>query len=270
MELFAKQSLELFITYYDTFSKGKYIEPDTLRQKIWAELSNQKLSVEPVVESVVEPVVESVVESVVEPVVEPVVEKLSVIDIKPFDKLVQGEKVDYSKLRVKLDKEKLTLPFLPKYIHYSGCQNLLFNGGLYTPCGKKIKNNGFCNKCLEDGVKYGTLHNRIHGPFKCKTTSFNSFISRKKYSIDFLRSFLDSYQLHFIELPIFRERTPSTNSDIECYEKAIELVPEQYMKLKQKNKVFQKAFKQGSFVYDEDGSVLGKFDEDDEFISIEC
>ena len=104
MELFAKQSLEVFISYYDTFSQGKYIEPDTLRQKIWHELSNQKLRVEPVVESVVESVVE------------PVVEKLSIIDIKPFDKLVQGEKVDYSKLRVKLDKEKLTLPFLPKYL----------------------------------------------------------------------------------------------------------------------------------------------------------
>ena len=188
---------------------------------------------------------------------------MEIMPIKPLDIFVVGSKVDYSKLRVKLDKEKFTLPFMPEHIHYSGCQNIIYNGGLFTPCGKKILQKGICKTCKD--FRYGTLYNRLNGQFSHKVVSFNTFISKKKYSIKELQTFLECYKLDFIQLPRIRERSPSTESDLECYDETIELTPEQYVSLNIK----KKAFKQGQFIYNEDGEVLGKMDSDGELLNIE-
>lgn len=61
---------------------------------------------------------------------------------------------------------KVQLPFMPECVKYVGCKSIKYAGGLFVPCGGKIKSNSnFCNACSkkadEKGChEFGTLDER--------------------------------------------------------------------------------------------------------------
>ena len=58
-----------------------------------------------------------------------------------------GFKVPYDNIR----RSKVTLPYLPDDINYTGCSAIKKNGGLYTPCCGKIAEGAFyCKTCSLD------------------------------------------------------------------------------------------------------------------------
>ena len=58
-----------------------------------------------------------------------------------------GFKVPYDNIR----RSKVTLPYLPDDINYTGCNAIKKNGGLYTPCCGKIAEGAFyCKTCSFD------------------------------------------------------------------------------------------------------------------------
>lgn len=254
MSDFKQQTLDLFIQKYETFSQGKYIDPITLK----------KLMMQPIAKKVAKPT--------------PSPEKISpiMVDITPQSKFIYNDKIDYCALRIRMNKAKITLPFLPQYINYTGCQNILFNGSLFTPCGKKT-NNIFCNKCNE--VKYGTLHDRLNGSFRHHSISYNKFISKKKISLDKISNFLETNQISFIPLPNMRVRTPSTDSenlsDIESdSEPCVPILLHNKKIFRQSNHIYDEdgiiiGNIDNHFIYDNDGVILGKIDDDGDIINIE-
>jgi len=66
-------------------------------------------------------------------------------------------KVPYDNIK----KCKVQLPYMPDDIKYTGCCALKKNGGLYTPCCGKIKDDELvCGTCDKTGCKFGTMENR--------------------------------------------------------------------------------------------------------------
>ena len=61
---------------------------------------------------------------------------------------------------------KVQLPFMPECVKYVGCKSIKYAGGLFVPCGGKIKSNShFCNTCSKKADEkgsheYGTLDER--------------------------------------------------------------------------------------------------------------
>jgi hypothetical protein len=59
---------------------------------------------------------------------------------------------------------KVQLPFMPECIKYVGCKSIKYAGGLFVPCGGKIKSSDFCNTCskkaAEKGHEFGTYDER--------------------------------------------------------------------------------------------------------------
>jgi len=72
-------------------------------------------------------------------------------------------KVPYESIR----RSKVTLPYMPEHINYTGCPVIKKNGGLYTPCCGKVPEDAFyCKTCTvdKDGnakeLEFGTLDTR--------------------------------------------------------------------------------------------------------------
>jgi hypothetical protein len=58
-----------------------------------------------------------------------------------------GFKIPFDNIR----RAKVTLPYLPDLIHYTGCCAIKKNGGLYTPCcGKTLPESTYCKTCSVD------------------------------------------------------------------------------------------------------------------------
>jgi len=58
-----------------------------------------------------------------------------------------GFKIPYDNIR----RSKVTLPYLPDDINYTGCSAIKKNGGLYTPCCGKIAEDAYyCKSCSHD------------------------------------------------------------------------------------------------------------------------
>ena len=77
-----------------------------------------------------------------------------------------GFKVPYDNIR----RSKVTLPYLPDDINYTGCPVIKKNGGLYTPCCGKIAEDAFyCKSCSVDkegnakDLEFGTTDTRDAG-----------------------------------------------------------------------------------------------------------
>jgi len=131
------------------------------------------------------------------------------------------EKYPYNLLKPKLNANKLSLPFLPDHIEYSGCKSLLLNGGLFTPCCKSCKG-PICGSCIKynNPEKYGVLKDRFSVPYISpkhkKVISYHQFIKKQKYTLNDINLFLSREQIdvQFTE-PIIkqRHRSPSTDSE---------------------------------------------------------
>ena len=74
-----------------------------------------------------------------------------------------GFKIPYDNIR----RSKVTLPYLPDDINYTGCPVIKKNGGLYTPCCGKIAEESFyCKSCSVDKegnakeLEFGTIETR--------------------------------------------------------------------------------------------------------------
>lgn len=50
---------------------------------------------------------------------------------------------------------KIQLPFMEECVKYVGCQCIKYAGGLFVPCGGKVKNSDFCNACLKKEAEKG-------------------------------------------------------------------------------------------------------------------
>ena len=77
-----------------------------------------------------------------------------------------GFKIPYDNIR----RSKVTLPYLPDDINYTGCPVIKKNGGLYTPCCGKIAEDAFyCKSCSVDkegnakDLEFGTTDTRDAG-----------------------------------------------------------------------------------------------------------
>ena len=77
-----------------------------------------------------------------------------------------GFKIPYDNIR----RSKVTLPYLPDDINYTGCPVIKKNGGLYTPCCGKIAEDAFyCKSCSVDkegnakDLEFGTTETRDAG-----------------------------------------------------------------------------------------------------------
>ena len=57
-----------------------------------------------------------------------------------------GFKVPYDNIR----RAKVTLPYMPECINYTGCPVIKKNGGLYTPCCGKVTEGDYCKSCSMD------------------------------------------------------------------------------------------------------------------------
>ena len=58
-----------------------------------------------------------------------------------------GFKIPFDNIR----RAKVTLPYLPNLINYTGCCAIKKNGGLYTPCcGKVVEDTVYCKTCSVD------------------------------------------------------------------------------------------------------------------------
>ena len=238
MSYFKEETLNLFIQKYETISQGKYIKPNTLKKLMAQYLIQEARSPEKASSPEKAPSPEKARSPVK-------------VDITPQYKFIYNDKIDYCSLRIRMNKAKITLPFLPQYINYTGCQNILFNGSLFTPCGKKT-NDIFCNNCNE--VKYGTLHDRLNGSFRHQPISYNKFITKKTISLDRLSKFLETNHISFIPLPKMRLRTPSTDSENLS---DIETDNDPCIPILWHNK---KIYCQSKHIYDEDGVIIGKIE----------
>jgi len=74
-----------------------------------------------------------------------------------------GFKIPFDNIR----RAKVTLPYLPDLINYTGCSAIKKNGGLYTPCcGKIDKDSFFCKTCSVDkegntkDLEFGSIDTR--------------------------------------------------------------------------------------------------------------
>jgi len=72
-------------------------------------------------------------------------------------------KIPYDNIR----RSKVTLPYMPDHINYTGCPVIKKNGGLYTPCcGKVAEDSFYCKTCSVDKegktkeIEFGTLETR--------------------------------------------------------------------------------------------------------------
>lgn len=50
---------------------------------------------------------------------------------------------------------KIQLPFMEECVKYVGCQSIKYAGGLFVPCGGKVKNSDFCNTCSKKAAEKG-------------------------------------------------------------------------------------------------------------------
>jgi hypothetical protein len=74
-----------------------------------------------------------------------------------------GFKIPYDNIK----RAKVTLPYMPDDINYTGCCAIKKNGGLYTPCcGKVAEDTFYCKSCSvdKDGdskeIEFGTIDDR--------------------------------------------------------------------------------------------------------------
>ena len=74
-----------------------------------------------------------------------------------------GFKIPYDNIR----RSKVTLPYMPDDINYTGCPVIKKNGGLYTPCCGKIAEDAYyCKTCSVDkegnakDLEFGTMETR--------------------------------------------------------------------------------------------------------------
>ena len=74
-----------------------------------------------------------------------------------------GFKIPYDNIK----RAKVTLPYMPDDINYTGCSAIKKNGGLYTPCCGKVAEDAFyCKACSVDKegdakeLEFGTTDNR--------------------------------------------------------------------------------------------------------------
>jgi hypothetical protein len=95
--------------------------------------------------------------------------------------------------RVKMEKEKFGLPFIPGLVKEELCQGLSLNGGLFTQCQKEKKEGcEYCNKCEEKAEESGmTIMRRMSvGLLEFrnnkgqKPVSYISYLSKKDVSRD--------------------------------------------------------------------------------------
>jgi hypothetical protein len=64
-------------------------------------------------------------------------------------------------------RSKVTLPYMPEHINYTGCPVIKKNGGLYTPCCTKVEKEAlYCKTCMADKegkpkeMEFGLLDDR--------------------------------------------------------------------------------------------------------------
>ena len=50
---------------------------------------------------------------------------------------------------------KIQLPFMEECVKYVGCRSIKYAGGLFVPCGGKVKNSDFCNTCSRKAAEKG-------------------------------------------------------------------------------------------------------------------
>jgi hypothetical protein len=74
-----------------------------------------------------------------------------------------GFKIPYDNIK----RAKVTLPYMPDDINYTGCCAIKKNGGLYTPCcGKVAEDTYYCKSCSVDkegntkDLEFGTMDTR--------------------------------------------------------------------------------------------------------------
>ena len=74
-----------------------------------------------------------------------------------------GFKINYENIK----RSKVTLPFMPDDINYSGCPCIKKNGGLYTPCCAKLAEDAeYCKSCSVDKegnekhIEFGIIDDR--------------------------------------------------------------------------------------------------------------
>ena len=74
-----------------------------------------------------------------------------------------GFKIPFDNIR----RAKVTLPYLPDLINYTGCCAIKKNGGLYTPCcGKVVEDTVYCKTCSVDKegetkeLEFGAIEDR--------------------------------------------------------------------------------------------------------------
>jgi hypothetical protein len=72
-------------------------------------------------------------------------------------------KMPYDNIR----RSKVTLPYMPDHINYTGCPVIKKNGGLYTPCCTKVEKEAlYCKTCIADKegkpkeIEFGLLDDR--------------------------------------------------------------------------------------------------------------
>jgi len=72
-------------------------------------------------------------------------------------------KMPYDNIR----RSKVTLPYMPEHINYTGCPVIKKNGGLYTPCCTKVEKEAlYCKTCMADKegkpkeMEFGLLDDR--------------------------------------------------------------------------------------------------------------
>jgi hypothetical protein len=71
-------------------------------------------------------------------------------------------KMPYDNVR----RSKVTLPYMPEHINYTGCPVIKKNGGLYTPCCTKVEKEAlYCKTCMADKegkskMEFGLLDDR--------------------------------------------------------------------------------------------------------------
>lgn len=64
-----------------------------------------------------------------------------------------------------VEKAKYPIPFCPEHIDNTKCQSLIKNNGLFTQCGRKASQNGYCSICSNNPEntyeKFGTVKARL-------------------------------------------------------------------------------------------------------------
>jgi hypothetical protein len=73
-----------------------------------------------------------------------------------------GFKIPYDNIK----RAKVTLPYMPDDINYTGCCAIKKNGGLYTPCCGKVAEDTYCKSCSVDKegeskeIEFGAMDDR--------------------------------------------------------------------------------------------------------------